>query len=451
MRNSAKIPLLVVIGLVAAVLLVSGGVLLGVQPGVRDALRRALPDRLTGAMGVSSDYSLQDEILGKLESTYYKQIDMAALKTDAINGMVAGLDDPYTVYMDPSEYTSFNEHTSGSYSGIGMTVEMSNDRLVTIVAVFKGSPAQEGGIRPGDIIVAVDGVSTEGENLDEVVGRIKGTEGSVVVLTLYRPAPSTTTTTVETGSSTTTTASPGPSGTSGAGTSGDTTAAAFHLPPGGSTRDYSLTRNTIAVPVTESEMLTAAGGKRVALISFFTFSQGSAAELRAQVQEAVDTDHVSAIILDLRSNGGGLLTEAVDVASIFIPDGVVVTTQGLHSPKDVYNATGGAFSLVPLYVLTDGYTASASEIVSGALQDDKRATLVGETTFGKGLVQTIEPLSNGGAVKVTTAVYLTPKGRDINAKGVTPDVVAPDDPNTPNVDETVQAALDLIGSASVAK
>ena len=169
------------------------------------------------------------------------------------------------------------------------------------------------------------------------------------------------------------------------------------------------------------------------------------------MQQAVSVDHDAAIILDLRDNGGGLLDEAVNVASIFIPSGTIVSDKGLNSPERVYSATGDAYTQVPLYVLTDGYTASASEIVSGALQDYGRATLIGTTTFGKGLVQTILPLTNGGALKVTTAVYLTPKGRDINKKGITPDVVAPDDPTTPNVDETVQAALSLIAANKTAQ
>jgi len=159
---------------------------------------------------------------------------------------------------------------------------------------------------------------------------------------------------------------------------------------------------------------------------------------------------VDAVVLDLRGNGGGLLNEGVDVASIFIPEGDIVSTEGLHSPKQVYEATGGAYPDVPLYVLTDPHTASASEIVAGALQDYKRATLVGETTFGKGLVQSIEALSNGGALKATTAVYLTPKGRDINKKGIIPDVLAPDDPTTTSVDETLQAVLKLIAGALTA-
>ena len=165
-------------------------------------------------------------------------------------------------------------------------------------------------------------------------------------------------------------------------------------------------------------------------------------------QAGCSNGQVSAIVFDLRGNGGGLVDEAVGVASIFIPHGVIVTMQGLHSPKESYDATGGAYAQIPLYVLVDQDTASASEIVSGALQDYKRATLVGVTTYGKGVVQSIEPLSNGGAVKVTTAEYLTPNGRNINKKGITPDIVVPNNPSTPNVDAPLQQALRLIGSSN---
>ncbi|MCL5734016.1 MAG: S41 family peptidase [Actinobacteria bacterium] len=441
MRDSTKVPVLVLAGLVAALILIFGGMVLGANPTVYDSLKSVLPAGWTGASGTAgADFRLQEEVLKKLEDSYYEKVDPTILTTQAIDGMVAGLDDPYTVYFDPQEYAGFQQETKGSYSGVGMTVEM-KDRLVTIVSTFKGSPADLAGVHSGDVILAVDGVSTDGQNLDEVVAKIKGAENSTVELTLYRPpfAGTTTTSAVPPGSSQTTSSS-----TTTTTEPLTTTADSSNLPPGGTTTTYNLTRKTIDIPVTQSELLTV-GTKKVALISFYTFSEGSAKALRDEVRKAVESDKVDAVILDLRSNGGGLLNEAVDVASIFIPSGPIVSTEGLHSPRQVYDATGGAYTKVPLYVLTDPFTASASEIVSGALQDDKRATLVGETTFGKGLVQSIEPLSNGGALKVTTAVYLTPKGRDINKKGITPDVSAVDNPNTPNVDECVQAALGLIG------
>jgi carboxyl-terminal processing protease len=432
MHSNVKVALLAVAGVAAAVLLMAAGFLLGINPNIGGTVR------------TSGTYELQQEVLDKLENTYYKDVDPASLQGDAIDGMLAGLDDPYTIYMDPEEYADFLEDTSGSYKGVGMTVEM-KDHLVTVVSTFKGSPAQLTGIRPGDIILSVDGVSTNGLNLDEVVSRIKGDEGTTVVLEVYHPAPTTTTTLAGgvgqvPGSGTTTTT------TDARGATADTS----RLPSGGETTEYTITRKTIAIPVTETKTLEV-DGKKVALISFYTFSDGSAGQLRAQVKRAVEVEGVDAIILDLRSNGGGLLDEAVEVASIFIPDGTIVSTKGIHSPQEVYGVTGDAFSQVPLYVLTDEYTASASEIVSGALQDHERAVLVGETTFGKGLVQSIEPLSNKGAIKVTTAVYLTPDGRDINKTGIVPDVVAPDDPETATVDEGVEAALGLISGATAAR
>lgn len=436
MGKSSRLPFLVVAGFVVAFLLVWGGVMLGLDPGVRGALGGVLP----GRSGAGEACELQEEILDKLDSTYYKAVDEAALRKDAVDGLVAGLKDPYTVYMDPEEYASFQEQTSGSYDGVGMIVEMKS-QLVTIVSTFKGSPAAQAGIEPGDIIVQVDGVSTEGQNLNQVVTKIKGDDGSVVRLTVYRPpAPKTTATTVAESQEKTERETSAAS---------QVAAGSAQLPPDGHMKEYTITRKTIDVPVAEATTLTA-GSKKVRLISLLTFSDGAARELRKEVDVAVKSDKVAAIILDLRSNGGGLLDEAVAVASIFIPEGVIVTTEGLHSPKEVYKASGGAYTDVPLYLLIDSYTASASEIVSGALQDDGRATLLGETTFGKGLVQSVKPLSNGGAVKVTTAVYLTPKGRDINETGISPDIKAPDDPGTTEVDECVQAALNLISDAGSA-
>jgi carboxyl-terminal processing protease len=439
MSRSAKTVLLVVAGLVAALLLVSGGVLVGLNPDVRGTLRDVLPGGFFGSSGSSEDFALQQEVLDKLESSFYKPIDAAELEPAAIDGMVAGLDDPYTVYMDPEEYAAYLEHVSGSYSGVGMTVEMKDD-LVTIVSTFKGSPAELAGIAPGDIILAVDGVSTEGQSLDQVVAGIKGPEDTTVTLTIYRP-PASTTTTVAVGD--------GGGDANAEDSTGDSAVDVSQLPPGGETQDYTLTRRTIEVPVVDSELLDVAGQK-VALISFYTFSDGSAAQLRDEVEQAIVGDGVEAIILDLRSNGGGLLNEAVEVASIFIADGVIVSTEGLHSPEEIYYAEGGAYGDIPLVVLVDEYTASASEIVSGAMQDRERAPLVGETTFGKGLVQVISSLSNGGALKVTTAVYLTPDGRDINETGITPEVVAPDDPET-EVDEGLQAAERLIAGTTTAR
>jgi carboxyl-terminal processing protease len=426
--------------LLIAVLLIFGGFLLGMDPQIGGVAQDVFSDGITGG----ANYRLQREVLRKLEQSYYKAIDPEVLHVGAIDGMLAGLDDPYTVYMDPEEYASWKEQTSGSYSGVGIVVVF-KDHLVTAAAVFEDSPAAAAGIQPDDVVIAVDGVSSQGRTLDQVVGDMKGPADTTVVLKMWRPAVISTTTTTAPNSSDTT--APDGQATED---DGDPTVDLSGLPAGGETKDYTVTRREITIPSTDKQILTV-DGKKVALISLYQFAEASAADLRAEVTAAVQTDKVAAIILDLRGNGGGLLTSAIDVASIFIDTGVIVSTEGLHSNKEVLSAAGDAVAEVPLYVLVDEYTASASEIVSGALQDYGRATLVGETTFGKGLVQTLEPLSNGGAIKVTTAVYLTPKGRDINAKGISPDVVAPDDPQTTDVDEGLEAVEDLISGSPASK
>ena len=442
MSNGMKTILLAILSVVVAGALIFAGVLLGMDAGVERAMRGFFGWEAR-TPGDEVDVDLQEEIRQLIETNYYEEIEPGTLARGAIDGMLDGLGDPYTVYYDPEEYKAFKQEASGSYSGVGMTVQMS-EQLVTVVAVFENSPAEAAQIQTGDIVLSVDGVSATGRTVDEVVSDIKGPEGTKVVLEMYRPAPAPTTSTTiagrtDTGSEDTTA------------TTEDLTVDLTGLPPGGITTEYTLTRRSIVIPTTDVEMLDAAGMKVVHIV-LYTFNNANASqELRADVEAAIAEEGVEAIILDLRGNGGGLLNAAVEVASIFIESGVIVSTEGLHSPEEELVARGGAVGDVSLYVLTDEYTASASEIVAGALQDYGRATLVGETTFGKGLVQSVVELSNEGAIKVTTAVYFTPKGRDINEKGISPDIVAPDDPATQDVDETVDKVLDLIAGGSAGR
>lgn len=422
MQRVVKSSVVVVAVWVLLIVVAATGVVLGAHPVSRNVLRGALPDAVAGVLlGEEEGFPLQEEVIEKLDATFYRSVDPAELEDDSIRGLLSGLDDPYTNYLDPDQYGAFQERAGGSYSGVGMSVEMRGP-YVTVVSTFRDTPAAQGGIKPGDIILSVDGEEVDGLSLDDVVSRIKGVEGSEVSLKVYHVPEGSTPVAPEDG-------------------------VAPHLPEGGTAEEIVLVRKNIVVPVLEVEMLQA-GGEPVAHIRFITFSQDSARRLRDAVTEAVDEDGATAVILDLRSNGGGLLDEAVDVASIFIPEGVIVTTEGLHSPKEVYRARGDAVdSAIPLFVLVDEFSASASEIVAGALKDTGRGTLVGGTTFGKGLVQTIISLSDGGALKVTTAVYLTPSGTDINKKGIEPDVAAKDDPATEDVDETLQKALSLVSAA----
>jgi carboxyl-terminal processing protease len=442
MSSGMKTILLALLSVVVAGALIFAGTLLGMDAGVERAVRDFFGWEAQTSVD-EVDVDLQEEIRQLIEANYFEEIEPGTLARGAIDGMLAGLGDPYTVYYDPEEYKAFKEEASGSYSGVGMTVQMS-EQLVTVVAVFESSPAEAAQIQAGDIVLSVDGVSATGRTIDEVVSDIKGPEGTKVVLEIYRPAPVTTTSTTiagqtDTGSGNTTV------------TTEDITVDLTGLPPGGTTTEYTLTRRSIVIPTTDVELLEAAG-KKVAHIILYTFNNANASqELRADVDAAIAQEGVQAIILDLRGNGGGLLNAAVEVASIFIESGVIVSTEGLHSPEEELVARGGAVEDVSLYVLTDEFTASASEIVAGALQDYGRATILGETTFGKGLVQSVVELSNEGAIKLTTAVYFTPKGRDINEKGISPDIVAPDDPATQDVDETVVKVLDLIAGGSAGR
>jgi carboxyl-terminal processing protease len=419
MNRSLRTIMLALVAVALGVAILGAGLVIGSHAGFSNSLRAALPASLGNVvLGREVVFPLQEEVLDKLDSTYFEEVRPQQLQDDAIRGLLKGLDDPYTHYLDPKEYTQFQEHSSGLYSGVGMSVESRGD-FVTVVSTFKGSPAAGAGLVPGDVIVAVDGTDTTGLTLNQVVSQIKGKEGTSVKIKVYHM----------------------PTG-SGGPVAGE--AGTFQLPEGGTVEEVTLVRKSINVPVVETEILQA-GGKRLAHISFVTFSEDSSVKLKQAVEKALRDDKVDAIALDLRKNGGGLLNEAIRVAGIFIPTGTIVSTKGLHSPEQVFKAEGGAIDgSVPVYVLVDEFSASASEIVSGALKDTKRGTLVGETTFGKGLVQTVEPLSNGGALVATTAVYLTPAGTDINKKGIKPDVVAPDKADTPNVDETMQKVLELV-------
>lgn len=417
MSHSRRAGLTLATCVLVAVICLAAGLLLGSSSLGRELVRAVLPSSVAQRwVGTEAEFPLQSDVLRRVERTYYKPVDRSALEESAIRGMLAGLGDPYTAYFDPDEYAELKLLTEGSYSGVGIVVEM-RAGYVTVVSTFKDSPAELGGVMPGDIILQVDDESIQGLPLERVVARIKGPEGTGVRLRLYRLPPG----------------SALPESESDQGP--------VELPAGGETIDLVLQRQQITPPVLESALVEDAS-LTLAHIRFFTFSEGSADKLRQAVQEMTQVRKVDGIVLDLRSNGGGLVDEAVKVAGIFLERGsTVATVEGLHTPREVLVTTEQGFTDIPLWVVTDEYTASASEIVAGALKDNGRATIVGTKTFGKGLIQSIQALRNGGAVKITSAVYLTPSGADINGKGVEPDILAKDDPATRDVDEALQAAL----------
>jgi carboxyl-terminal processing protease len=336
---------------------------------------------------------LQQRIIEELQGRYYKAVDVDKLSQAGVRGSLKSLNDPYTVYLSPKETQAFKEKQSGQYSGIGAALEKGKEGLV-ITNVFDGSPAEKAGLGPGDIIVTVDGQPTADAAIEASIARIKGEEGTSVKLGIKPKA-------------------------------------------GGPVETMDLVRRSIEFPETRKKM-ERAGGQKVGYIQLYEFSGLASRDVRRDLQALADRGAQS-FILDLRYNPGGLLAQAVDVTGIF-QTGVVTSTKGLHSPLEVLRTNGPVATEKPLVLLVNGYSASASEIVTGALKDHQRAEVIGTRTFGKGLVQSIVDLGNGAALKLTIAVYLTPNGTDINKKGIVPDIVVPDDPKTKK-DEQLQAAL----------
>jgi carboxyl-terminal processing protease len=336
---------------------------------------------------------LQQRIIEELQGRYYKAVDVDKLSQAGVRGSLKSLNDPYTVYLSPKETQAFEEKQSGQYSGIGAALEKGKQGLV-ITSVFAGSPAAKAGLMPGDIIVTVDGEPTADAAIEASIARIKGAEGTHVKLGIKPKA-------------------------------------------GGPLKTMDIVRRRIEFPETRRKM-ERVGGKKVGYVQLYEFGGFAARDVRREIQALADKGAQS-FILDLRYNGGGLLSQAVDVTGIF-QTGVVTSTEGLHSPKEVLETNGPVATQLPLVLLVNGYSASASEIVTGALKDHQRAEIIGTHTFGKGLVQSIISLGNGAALKLTTAVYLTPNGTDINKRGITPDIVVRDDPKTKK-DEQLQAAL----------
>ena len=373
--------------LVALVLLLAG-IWLGGHPAV-------LPGPLAAVAGDSD--SVVADAIDKIDDTYIDEVAEARLADAAIAGVVRELDDPFSSYLTAAEYDRFKDATHGRFQGIGVTVR-AIDAGLRVQRVLPGSPAARAGILRGDVIVAADGRSLAGRPTDVASALIKGPAGSKVRLRLRRD-------------------------------------------------DRTLTkrvqRATISAPVVERAARRAAG-RRVAQITLSTFSSGAHDQLADAIRAAREQG-ARGIVLDLRGNGGGLVKEAQRVASEFLQDGEIVTTRGRAVDDRRLLALGSpAAGRLPVVVLVDGDTASAAEIVTGALQDHRRATVVGTTTFGKGVFQTLLPLDNGGALNLTVGRYYTPDGRNLAGDGIAPDVRAADDPGTPR-DEALRAALKVLG------
>jgi carboxyl-terminal processing protease len=317
--------------------------------------------------------TLIQEAYDEIMSSSAERPDPLQLARAAVKAMIKELrrdDDPYALYYSPKGFRSFQRFTSGKFSGIGVWLKPKGGHI-EIVSVLPGTPAQETGIQRGDVILEVDDEKVVARRADDAVNLIKGPAGSDVNLLIERS---------------------------------------------GERLSFNITRAEIEFPNLRASLRDGGLGH----VRLLTFGRRAGKQVRAEVEGLLDKG-AEGIILDLRDNGGGLFSEAIEVASVFIEDGEIVT----YRDKDddlVYEAEGDAFEKIPLVVLVNEGTASSSEIVAGALQDRDRAVLVGMTTYGKGSVQEVVPLSDASAVKVTTAAYLTPGGRNLSGKGIDPDV-----------------------------
>jgi carboxyl-terminal processing protease len=343
-----------------------------------------------------SPKEIVDEVWNVIDRSYvdgtFNQVDWKALRMQyldrnyatkeeaykAIREMLKKLGDPYTRFMDPAEFKNMQIDTSGELTGVGIQLAADEKtKKLTVISPIEGSPASSAGVLAKDIITKIDGQSTEGMDVNKAVTLIRGAIGTQVKLNISR---------------------------------------------GNRELEFQLKRAKIEIhPVRFSVQKSSTGGN-VGYIRLVQFSANAAPEMREAIQN-LEKQQVSGYILDLRSNPGGLLYASVDIARMWIQDGGIVSTVDRQGENDRESASRRALTDKPLVVLVDGGSASASEILSGALQDNKRATIVGTKTFGKGLVQSVRGLGDGSGMAVTIAKYLTPNGRDINKHGIDPDVV----------------------------
>ncbi len=331
---------------------------------------------VSSASGLNT--ALMNDVMSRLRSQWYGDIPANDKLTDgAIRGMVSSLGDPFTAYVEPQYAKILEQDMTSKFEGIGATLKSVTGGAIQIVRTFEGSPARNGGVQSGDLIDSVNGKKVTGLTTNEVAAMIRGTAGTTVTITLRR---------------------------------------ADHP----KAFDIVLTRAAITIPLVTSKMV---GDGTIAYISLYDFSQEAGNQLNAKLKELL-AQNPKGLILDLRDNPGGYLSQAVDVGSIFLKKGVIVIERDTKGNEKTESTSGvGMAHDIPMVVLVNGGSASAAEIVAGAIQDYGRAKLIGETTFGKGSVQSPQSLPNGGQLRITIQHWYTPKNRGIHGTGIAPDYV----------------------------
>jgi carboxyl-terminal processing protease len=382
-----KLIVAAVVAIAFVIGIVAGGQVGGIRDAVDDIFGHTTQDATSQAIDIIHD-------------DYFHTTDRSDLENASIRSLVDSIKrryhDHFSEYFGPAEYRAFNQ--GAHLSGIGVAVTEVPQGL-RVATVYKHTPARDAGIQAGDLITAVNGRSIAGKSSDVTTNQIRGRAGTQVTLTIQ-------------------------SGRSGR------------------PHDITVTRREVNVPQVAGR-LESVEGKKVGYVRLSGFFPGAHGELREEVEKLYRRG-AQGIVLDLRGNGGGLLTEGVLVSSIFVPNGTIVSTHGRTQDTRTYEATGDALPRHPMVVLINGDTASASEIVTAALEQSGIATVVGTTSFGKGTFQEVAPLNNGGALKLTVGEYLTRDGASINGTGIPPQVKAKDNPNT-KPDEARNRALQVLG------
>lgn len=336
-------------------------------------------------------YSKYDKLLGLesiIENDFYQEVSEDDLINGAIKGLFEGLNDPYSQYYTEDEFQSLMEQTSGSFVGIGVYIGInSEDDKITIISPIEGSPAEEVGIKSGDIVVEVEGKSVESKTVDDVIKQIKGKENTKVNLTVERD---------------------------------------------GKELNFDITRKTIVTKSVSSEVKD----DDIGYLRITSFDENTYNEFEENLEE-LQSKNIKGLVIDLRDNPGGLLDVCVEIADDLIGKGTIVYTKDNSGKKDYYKSDDNELNM-PIAVLINGGSASASEILTAALVDNGKAIAIGETSFGKGLVQSVKQLKDGTGYKLTTAQYFTPDGEYINGKGITPKIKEKDE------NEQLKQALEYI-------
>ena len=385
------------LALLLALALLCGGLWMGGHP-------ETLPNFAREAF-VEDDRAVRAQMVDYIKDNFYKPVKASQLDQSGLRGIVSGLNDRFSEYLTPGEKKRFQESVQGAFEGVGMAVE-EDRRGLQVLRVFDRSPAQRAGLRKGALITKVNGKSIAGVSSEVATARIKGPSGTPVRLEVVDS-------------------------------------------DGARRRTIRLRRARVEVPVVETG-IRQSGRRRLAVVELLSFTSGAHGQLRQEIDKVLRSG-ADGLLLDLRGNGGGLLREAVLVSSIFVEDGLITFTKGRTQPRRDFEAQGDAIAdNVPVVVLVDRGSASASEIVTGALRDRHRATVVGQRTFGKGVFQDVHELSNGGELKLTVGEYFLPNGENIGKKGIVPTVKARDEPKTKR-DEALPVALRELAEKAAAR